>query len=317
MRYHRFILLILLVITSSARPSNKIDWIEARSWMQERVENDLDGQHDTEGADSYRKVAQGIWRDYSRRYRQLAELPLSNLSDKELRVAAELFITMASVGTNVARSSEQYPEVRKMAAAAVAVLAEITSRRQPTQEEAVLTYSAIFSLREWQLEKGLRGALHITPYIVDDPGVGTARSLWHLDPDFYTMKRVSYELTDDVKWIVIAFADCAVAREAVADITEDKQLREMFVDRSLWLTAPGSNSQSFPGVFVWNAKYPQFPLKFIHHMDEWPMLDMRPDSPTFVRVKDGQVVGMHAGWGTGKYLPAVREVLLDIEAKAQ
>lgn len=156
--------------------------------------------------------------------------------------------------------------------------------------------------------------MHKPPHIIDDPGIGASRSLWVLDSDFFTMKRIAYDLPEETRWIVIAFADCAVAKEAVLDIKHNPDLMRMFAGRSLWLTPPGQDALSFPGVFVWNARHPDFELKFIHHLDEWPMLDMRLDSPTFIRIDHGKVVGVHSGWGTAEYLSKTRDALLDIEA---
>lgn len=312
--------LLLAGINSTAFASNKADLIEAQSWLRQYVNDSLSEEGVTRNSGSYRKAELEVLNTYFTKYQNLTKFNASELSDEQLVASMEIFTGMASIGSMVARDSEFYPAVREMASTALAVYQEIKLRRMPTEEEAALTYSAIFGLREWQLEARMRaelGPLHKIPYVIDDPGLGAKRSLWYLDPDLLTMKRIAFEPTENVTWIVIAFAGCSVAKEAISDITNDKALMGLFEGRSLWLTPPGADSDSFPDVFVWNARYPQFPLRFIHHMDEWPMLDIAPASPTFVRIKDGAVVGVHSGWGSGEYLPRTRKALLEIEAKAQ
>ena len=106
-----------------------------------------------------------------------------------------------------------------------------------------MTYSAIFGLREWDLETRMRsvlGPLQNLPYIIDHPTLEAGPSLWHLDPDLFTMKRAAFDLTEDVEWIVLASADCAVAKEAIADIVNDDALMKLFLGRSLWADRTGS-----------------------------------------------------------------------------
>ncbi len=320
MRNLRIVWLLLAVATSTAFASGNSKLIEARSWLRQYANDSLSEERIAQTSGSYRKAELEVLTTYFMKYAKLTKLRASELSDEELVASVEVFSGIASIGATVAKNAELYGAVRDVAEAALAGYKEIKSRRMPTDEEAVATYSAIFGLREWQLESRMRaelGPMHNIPYIIDDPGLGAQRSLWHLDPDMLTMKRIAFEHTDNVKWIVIAFASCAVARDAVSDIRSDKALMRLFEGRSLWLTPPGPDSLSFPDVFVWNARYPQFSLRFIHHMDEWPMLDIAPSSPTFLRIKNGAVVGIHSGWGSGKYLTRTRKALLEIEANAQ
>lgn len=313
MNYVSNLCLLLAFFASSTFASEKSEMREASTSLRQLAEKNL-----RSSSASFHTSAKEFWTQYSARFAQLAKVDVPKLSNEELEASVEVFAGMASVGAQIPRSSNLNPAVKETAEAALASFIEISSRRKPTFVEAAMTYSAIFGLREWELEARMRsalGPLQNLPHIVDDPGLGAKRSLWYLDPDLLTMKRVAFEPTEDVKWIVIALADCPVAREAIADITSDSKLAKLFTGRSLWITAPGPDAMSFPSVFVWNAKYPQFAIKFIHHWDEWPMLDIRPDSPTFIRIENDRVVGVHSGWGTGEHLPRNRKVLIELDAK--
>ncbi|MGE4073491.1 MAG: hypothetical protein AB7E72_20155 [Lysobacterales bacterium] len=292
----------------------------AQRWTRETVSGRLSEEGVARNSGSYRTTASQILSDFASKYGRLSKLDPHELTDNQLTSGWEIFVTMAATGTYVGRKSTDYPAVRDTAAAAIRVYEEIQSRRKPTMIEALSTYSAAFALREWDLEARIRadlGPLQNMPNIRDDPSLEYKLSLWQVDSDVFAIRRVPFELTDDIEWIVIAFADCAVAKQAAKDISSNKDLMDMFDGHSLWLTPPVPDSQSFPAIYVWNARHPKFELKFIHHWDEWPMLDVRPASPTFIRIKDKKVVGVHSGWGSGEYLPEVRKLLLDLEKKAE
>lgn len=304
--------------TTSAGVGGKLQ--EAQQWTRDTVSRSLSEEEIARTTGSYRKAANQILAAYTSKYGELAELDPKGLSNEQLAASWEIFVTMAAGGTYVDRTSSGYPAVRDTATAALNVYEEIKSRRKPTMLEALATYSAAFGLRDWELEGRMRenlGPLQNMPRIKDDPSLESKLSLWRVDSDVFAIRRVAFELTNDIEWIVVASADCAVAKQAATDIANDKVLMGLFEGRSLWITVPGVDSQSFPAIYVWNARHPKFELKFIHHWDEWPMLDVRPASPTFVRIKDNKVVGVHSGWGSGEHLPEVRDLLLAIDAKAR
>lgn len=318
MRYGCGLALIFAIFANAGLASPETKIAEAQSWGRENVNSRLNQERLLPKGRSYASAVLSVLDDYFDKYAHLAGLPAAELSDDELSAALEVFGGMASLGQRVARKSDHYPAVRETARATLAVFEAIRLRRKATLEETAYAYSAIFGLREWELESRLRenlGPMQSLPHIIDDPEIGSGRSLWSLDSDLFTMTRDAYELPEGLAWVVIAFSDCAVAKGAVSDIESDKELGRLFRGRSLWLTPPGRDALSFPAIFVWNARHPDFELKFIHHLDEWPMLNMRLDSPTFIRINRGKVVGVHSGWGTAEYLPMTREALLEIEAR--
>jgi hypothetical protein len=306
-------------IEAASNPSlHRSSW-DAYTEMMERA---LYVEDSAELHGRYRSTVRSLWVEYQRRIAELAMLRIEILGDDELlaifrSVANALYMIGPDRAlVDGARASDLDMAIEE----AIRLLSEIGRRELTVRDEVQALHAGVFGSRAWEQEAALRKWLAnaaALPSIMDEAPDSPDLTLWHQDPEQGALVRRPASLGANIAWLVFANPGCGPANAAARGILKDEALGPLFKGRSLWLVRPGSEVSSFRWMDEWRRNYPEFPFSLIHHIDDWPMIDFPNASPTFVRIHDGQAVGVYFGWPVKGYEHVVRERLLAIEAEAR
>jgi hypothetical protein len=321
----RFLLAVLLASTTTgtieAAPAvslHRSSW-DAYIEMMERAlyVEDSEALHG-----HYRDTVRSLWVEYQRRIVELAKLQIETLGDDDLlAIFSAVTNALYMLGpdralVDGARASDLDMAIEE----AIRLLSEIGRRELTVPDQVETLHAGVFGSRAWEQEAALRKSLAnaaALPSIVDEAPDSPDLTLWHQKPEQGVLVRRPASLGANVAWLVFANPGCGPANAAARGILKDEALGPLFKGRSLWLVRPGSEVGSFRWMDEWRRDYPEFPFSIIHHIDDWPMIDFPNASPTFVRIHDGQAVGVYFGWPVKGYEHVVRERLLAIEAEAR
>ena len=106
---------------------------------------------------------------------------------------------------------------------------------------------------------------------------------------------------------ILVLAGCHISEDAVTTIENDPVLGPTFAQHARWLAAP-PGIENMQAVQQWNQRHPTQPMLPIHDRRQWKMLPAGWDMPTFLVIRDGQVIDQLKGWYAEGSTP--REALL-------
>lgn len=122
-----------------------------------------------------------------------------------------------------------------------------------------------------------------------------APTLWRFDRTGRSLVRTAADLAPSQILIV---AGCHFSQDAAEDIGKDPILGPLFSSHAQWLFLP-PGGEDLDAARSWNRRFPQAPVGMLHARTEWPLLPEQWVMPTFLFVRDGEVVETIEGWPRG------------------
>lgn len=133
-----------------------------------------------------------------------------------------------------------------------------------------------------------------------------ALTAWRSVPGTLEMREYAVELAP---LQVIVISGCHFSRDAARDIATDLTLAPVFAEHSLWLGLPPGD-QDIGALVAWNRLHPSLPLRAISSRAPWHFLPEQWETPTFLVVRDGNVVDQVQGWRSAD--PRYRQQLMEL-----
>lgn len=138
-----------------------------------------------------------------------------------------------------------------------------------------------------------QGGFVAFPRIVDALGDAPgAPSVWRMDEEGTTLTRATLDL---VPVQILVTAGCHFSQDAAEDILGDPVLGPVFTAHAHWLVLP-PGQEDMDAVRAWNKRFPAAQAMPIHDRKEWTLLPSNWPMPTFLIVRNGEVIERITGW---------------------
>jgi hypothetical protein len=264
--------------------------------------------------EAWGEIAEADWKSLQV-FIEAAEAEPDALADDELHA---LFIATIIAAEVAAALPEDAARADRVTAALERSLLALDRRGAAGPEEFGMAHAMAFGLGVWSREARLRTRAWDAgqaPIIEAPPNGVEGRQLWRLDPATRRVEDAASPSLESVDWVVVAFPGCGPALRLLEATASDEVLQALFRGRSLWLALPPQGALDFERAFERNGLGAGIALHFMRRQSDWPFLTFPTASPTFYRLRDGEVVGSYLGWGDDGQAKA-RLVELDAMARA-
>ncbi len=147
----------------------------------------------------------------------------------------------------------------------------------------------------------------VDPYHDSAPPI----SVWRTSDDKTSLVRSAMDLGPTQ---ILVTAGCHFSEDAAEDISNDPLLGPIFAAHARWLLLPpGQEDQK--AVREWNQRFPTAQAMQIYEREEWALLPAGWEMPTFLVVRDGEVLERITGWP--RKPSANRQLLIDALKRAE